>query len=87
MLEDAVGHIKRAGTGSFMVRILFRENATCQGEISWVEGGKTRYFRSILEMTVLMQRALTEGESSDSCNGIRSWDWDEDDRGSEDRGS
>ena len=64
------------GTGSFMVRVLFRQDANYQGEISWVEGGKTRYFRSLLEMLLLMQSALNEGNSEEFTDVIRSWDQD-----------
>lgn len=45
---------------TFVLRVLYRQNATWQGDIQWLdekEGGK-RFFRSLLEMIVLMNDAL-----------------------------
>ncbi len=67
-----------------MVRVLFRQDANYQGEISWVEGVKTRYFRSLLEMLLLMQNALNEGNSEDLIDEFRSWDQDSEAAGARD---
>lgn len=53
------------GTGSpggstFLVRVLFRQNATWQGTVQWLDEKKSRSFRSMLEMVVLMEEALNE---------------------------
>ena len=84
MPGDAARQGQMRGTGSFMVRVLFRQDANYQGEISWVEGGKTRYFRSLLEMLLLMQSALNEGDSEDSTDEFRSWDQDSEAAGGRD---
>lgn len=43
---------------TFSVRVLFRQNASWQGSVSWLEGGKTENFRSVLELILLMDSAL-----------------------------
>lgn len=43
---------------TFSVRILFRQNASWQGIVTWVEGKQQEYFRSVLELVVLMDNAL-----------------------------
>ena len=43
---------------TFTVRILFRQNASWQGSVTWVEGNQEEYFRSVLELIVLMDNAL-----------------------------
>lgn len=43
---------------TFSVRILFRQNASWQGMVTWVEGKQQEYFRSVLELIVLLDNAL-----------------------------
>ena len=43
---------------TFEVRLLFRQNASWQGSISWLEGGMEANFRSVLELISLMNSAL-----------------------------
>ena len=43
---------------TFLVHIKYRQNATWQGEIRWVEKGKNVSFRSELELLKLMDNAL-----------------------------
>lgn len=43
---------------TFVVRILFRQNASWQGSIKWVDTNQEEYFRSVLELMVLMDNAL-----------------------------
>ena len=45
-------------TGTFIVKILERQNATWQGKITWVEEQKEQYFRSALELLKLIDGAL-----------------------------
>lgn len=53
---------KRTGAlATFRVKILFRQNASWQGLITWVEGGCEEAFRSCLEMLFLIDNALTAG--------------------------
>lgn len=50
--------MKRGALASFSVRLLFRQNASWQGILTWVEGGQEQYFRSVLELVLLMDNAL-----------------------------
>lgn len=43
---------------TFALRILFRQNASWQGSLLWLEGGKEQSFRSVLELMLLMNSAL-----------------------------
>ncbi len=58
---------------SFFVRILFRQNTSWQGEIQWMEGQKTRRFRSALELLSLIEEALELSESLEACYEFRHW--------------
>lgn len=44
---------------TFAVRVLFRQNASWQGSITWLEGGREESFRSVLELIFLMDSALS----------------------------
>ena len=44
---------------TFALRILFRQNASWQGSVTWLEGKKEQSFRSALELVLLMHSALT----------------------------
>ncbi len=44
---------------TFAVRILFRQNASWQGSVTWMEGKREQSFRSVLELIFLMDSALS----------------------------
>ncbi len=44
---------------TFAVRILFRQNASWQGSVTWLEGNREESFRSVLELIFLMDSALS----------------------------
>lgn len=44
---------------TFSVRILFRQNASWQGSVTWLEGNREESFRSVLELIFLMDSALS----------------------------
>ncbi|WP_246019600.1 hypothetical protein [Bacilliculturomica massiliensis] len=48
---------KKSESATFTIKIQFARNATWQGSISWLEGQKTRNFRSELELMKLMAEA------------------------------
>ena len=54
--EDAV---KEGKLATFALRILFRQNASWQGSVFWYEGKQEESFRSLLELLVLIDSALT----------------------------
>ena len=52
------GH--RGGTlATFEVKVLFRQNTSWQGCVTWLEEGRQEQFRSVLELAILMDSALT----------------------------
>ncbi len=58
---------------AFLVRVQFRQNATWQGRIEWLEGNKSRPFRSLLEMAQLMQEAWRETFGIESGDEFAGW--------------
>lgn len=53
------GH-RNGALATFEIKILFRQNASWQGCVTWLEKGKEERFRSVLELAILMDSALTE---------------------------
>ena len=51
--------IRHGRLATFEMRILFRQNASWQGSIAWLEGGREESFRSVLELAMLMDSALS----------------------------
>lgn len=58
VMENKIPISNQKGKATFVIKVLFRQNATWQGKIQWVEGNKTQNFRSDLEMLKLMNDAL-----------------------------
>jgi len=50
---------KKGKLASFRLRIMFRQNASWQGSLAWLENNADEPFRSALEMTMLMDSALS----------------------------
>ena len=48
-------HVGKVAT--FSVRVIFRQNASWQGSVTWLEEGKEENFRSVLELVLLMHSA------------------------------
>lgn len=49
---------------TFAVRVIFRQNAGWQGSVTWLEGGQEQSFRSVLELLLLLDSALTYQRSA-----------------------
>ena len=47
---------------TFELEIIFRQNASWQGSVTWLEGRKEQSFRSVLELILLMDSALSSKE-------------------------
>ena len=47
---------------TFEINVKFRQNASWQGQIVWLERNQKQSFRSVLEMLKLMDEALTESD-------------------------
>ncbi len=58
----------RGTAATFVVQVRFRQNATWQGSIKWVDSGKVQNFRSTLELINLMEGALktTQGATTEA---------------------
>ena len=50
--------VREGKLGTFALRVLFRQNASWQGSVTWLEGRKEEKFRSALELFHLMGSAL-----------------------------
>ncbi|HEX2986224.1 MAG TPA: hypothetical protein VHO71_05345 [Caproiciproducens sp.] len=72
-LDHSMDEILQNEKTTFVVNIQYRQNATWQGTITWVEGERTQRFRSSFEMLKLMEEATRRGE----IDAI-SWDGDTD---------
>ncbi|MEG1538029.1 MAG: hypothetical protein RR387_07085 [Clostridiales bacterium] len=58
---DTPDHQIQPGTmATFKIRVLFRQNASWQGMITWLEGRCDDSFRSALEMILMMDSALSK---------------------------
>ena len=52
----------RGACATFSVRVLFRQNASWQGSVVWMEQNREESFRSVLELLELMSSALPARE-------------------------
>ena len=59
---------RRGEKGTFLVKILYRQNNSWQGEVTWAETNEREYFRSALELIRLIDSAL---------NGQEDWNQEE----------
>lgn len=57
---------RQQNTGTFIVKVLDRQNATWQGSVTWVEERKEQHFRSALELLKLIDGALDENNKKES---------------------
>lgn len=48
----------KKNTGTFVIKILDRQNSTWQGSVSWIDEQREQYFRSALELLKLIDGAL-----------------------------
>ena len=49
---------------TFALRVLFRQNASWQGSIAWLDEKREQNFRSVLELIFLLNNALTQQKVS-----------------------
>ncbi|MGP1433545.1 MAG: hypothetical protein ACTTKP_04630 [Catonella sp.] len=57
-------HASKGKMATFAIRIQYRNNASWQGTVKWLEGDAEEYFRSVLELFWLIDSAL-----STECSG------------------
>ena len=48
---------------TFATKVLFRQNTSWQGSVSWIEGQREETFRSVLELLLLVDSAMGEGRA------------------------
>ena len=53
---------------TFEIHVMFRQNATWQGQILWTEKNLRQKFRSALEMLLLMNDAMTDGDEGEQSS-------------------
>lgn len=58
-----VSELTRGASATFEMRVLFRQHASWQGELLWLEQGDRQSFRSVLELITLMDSALRAEEN------------------------
>ena len=52
-------HFHTGAAATFVVKVLFRQNASWQGSLHWREEDQSESFRSVLELLLLLDSALT----------------------------
>lgn len=63
-LQEAL-HSERMGKlATFSLRVLFRQNVSWQGSVTWLEGRQTQSFRSVLELVLMVRDALNCRETA-----------------------
>jgi len=50
--------VPKGKIGTFAIRIQYRNNASWQGTIKWMEGDAEEYFRSVIELFWLLDSAM-----------------------------
>ncbi len=56
--DPASGQEPVGKVATFSLRVMFRQNASWQGSVTWLEGKQMQSFRSALELVLLMNSAL-----------------------------
>lgn len=58
---------QRGKCATFEIRVMFRQHASWQGSVIWVEGNSEEYFRSVLELILLINSVLGGMEEEQSA--------------------
>ena len=58
-VTSANNEILKGMLTTFTVRVIFRQHTSWQGSVVWLEEGKEQSFRSVLELILLMDSALS----------------------------
>ena len=56
--------VRQGEEATFYLKVLFRQNASWQGTVRWVETGQEESFRSVLELLLLMDSAMSGGQAA-----------------------
>ena len=64
-IEERMGEKRSPGRlGTFIVKILFRQHTSWQGTITWLDNQSEQTFRSVLELILLLDSALSSLKSN-----------------------
>ncbi len=74
MKSGTMEGIERIGGADFLVRIVFRQNASWQGEVQWLNTGQKRCFRSFIELALLLHQSMEKSVYPRSKVSFQSWD-------------
>lgn len=72
MITDDEEDLKPAMSTTFVVKIMFCENASIQGYVQWIEQEKTMPYRSLMELVHLVETAVRKDKKG--LIEFRSWD-------------
>ena len=67
---------------AFYLKVQYRSNTSWQGTIHWLDGRKSRRFRSVLELANLINNAKQKRAESASNNKMLNGKWAEKDSAS-----
>ncbi|MEA5012133.1 MAG: hypothetical protein VB100_10495 [Angelakisella sp.] len=73
-IEKKENQSARGTAATFVVQVRYRQNATWQGSVKWVDTGKSQNFRSTLELINLMEGAL---QSTQDATTKSEWNQEE----------
>lgn len=73
MKSKAMQEIEKVGGADFLVQILFRQNASWQGEVQWLNTGQKRCFRSFFELALLLHQSMEQSVYPRSGVSFQSW--------------
>ena len=65
---ETIDRAQNGACGTFVLRLIFRQHTTWQGTVTWLEGKGEQSFRSVLELIILINSALS-AEEIDSEKG------------------
>ena len=54
--------VRQGEEATFYLKVLFRQNASWQGTVKWIETGQEESFRSVLELLLLMDSAVSKDQ-------------------------
>lgn len=61
--------MRQGREATFYLKVLFRQNASWQGTVRWVETGQEESFRSVLELLLMMNSAVSGGQAAKPRKG------------------
>ena len=74
MFNNTVDYKNNVSSTEFLITIHFKQNSSWQGEIQWLNGkGRKMFFRSFLEMVMLMNEALIVTDEKAGEKRLRTW--------------